>query len=282
MANNLISKTFDDNMWVVHYSDYIHLCHIDTGETCNTVIRENMLVHIFSGEVDFTVDGHVTKLRSGNTYLLRRNHRALKRAHSVGNEQMEGIFVYLTQKMMRHIAQQGAIDLSGLRPWSNQKPFVLLKDSLLLEDAFRPLRSYLTADKVPSERLFDIKMFELVFSVLEIHPELTPLLFDFAEPWKIDLLQFVDRNFASDLSLSDYAHFTGRSLSSFKKEFITLTGQPPMHWIVNRRLQEAHRLISSGLKPKDTYTAVGFKNLSHFSKAFKQKYGVAPSEVKAG
>jgi len=280
MKNSLIYTTMDEISRVTHYSDFIHLCHIDNGENCNTVVRENMLVHIFSGAVDFTVAGHVTRLRAGSTYLLRRNHRALKRAMTIDNEPMEGLFVYLTQQQMRHIAQQATLDLRGMKPWDDKKPFVVIDERPLLEQTFRSLRHYMTASEPPSERLFDIKMFELVFTVLEVQPELTPLVFGMDEPWKIDLLEFAERNYSSDLSLDDYAHLTGRSLSAFKKEFATLTGQPPMRWIIDRRLDEARRRIMQGGKPKDVYLEVGFKNLSHFSKIFKQKYGVSPSELR--
>ena len=65
----------------------------------------------------------------------------------------------------------------------------------------------------------------------------------------------------------------------WKKDFVELFHQSPGRWIVKRRLQEARRLIENGEKPLDVYMQVGFKNLSHFSTAFKREYGFPPSEL---
>ena len=280
VVNSLIYTTTDGNMRVEHYKDFIHLGHFTGGQSCDAMVRENMLVYVFSGQVIITAGGHTSKLRAGDTYLLRRNHKATKRV-SIGRkgEPMEALFVYLPQRMMRRFAQAASLDLGGMRRWTGRMPFVMLPQNALFAQFFQSLRGYFEVDAFPSEKLVDVKMLELVLTLLEVRPDLKPLLFDFAEPWKIDISHFMEQNFTSDLSLDDFAHFTGRSLASFKKEFTSIYGEPPMRWIIGRRLDEAKHRIEQGAKSKDVYLAVGFKNLSHFSKVFKQKYGVAPSAV---
>jgi AraC-like DNA-binding protein len=52
----------------------------------------------------------------------------------------------------------------------------------------------------------------------------------------------------------------------------------PENWLRERRLEEAKYLISEkGQKPSEVYYKVGFENLSHFSTAFKQKFGYTAS-----
>lgn len=90
----------------------------------------------------------------------------------------------------------------------------------------------------------------------------------------------MEKNYKCDLTLEEFAHYAGRSLSSFKKDFAQTFHLTPSRWIMRRRLEEAHRLIEkAGKKPADVYLSVGFKNLSHFSTAFKREYGVPPSDV---
>ena len=98
------------------------------------------------------------------------------------------------------------------------------------------------------------------------------------EPWKIDILDYLNENYMCDLSLEEIASYTGRSLATFKRDFAKVSNLSPQKWIIKRRLEVAHGLIKSGKKKvTEACFDVGFKNLSHFSKIYKEAYGVAPS-----
>jgi len=98
---------------------------------------------------------------------------------------------------------------------------------------------------------------------------------------KVDIIYFMEENFTRALSIAEMASETARSVSVFKKEFVDKLNMSPMKWQINRRLEYAHFLINTSLDPVSivAYNA-GFGNLSHFSKAYKKKYGVAPSRAR--
>ena len=53
----------------------------------------------------------------------------------------------------------------------------------------------------------------------------------------------------------------------------------PREWLIRRRLEAARELIrKGGRKVSDICFEVGFKNLSHFSKIYKETYGIPPTE----
>lgn len=105
---------------------------------------------------------------------------------------------------------------------------------------------------------------------MELKPELVSVLFDFEEPWETDLWDFIEKKFSYDLTIEQLAHYTGRSLSAFKRDFAdSFEGETPARWIVKRRLEESIKLFKKGLPASSVYLKVGFKNLSHFSTAFK-------------
>lgn len=156
----------------------------------------------------------------------------------------------------------------------------MLEKHPFLTGLFLSLEQYFDAQQYPSKELMETKLEEAVFTLLQLRPELGKVLFDFAEPWRIDLKEFMDKNYKCDLTLEEFAHYAGRSLSSFKKDFAHTFHLTPSRWIMKRRLEEARRQIEkAGKKPTDVYLNVGFKNLSHFSTAFKREYGVSPSYV---
>ncbi len=97
---------------------------------------------------------------------------------------------------------------------------------------------------------------------------------------KIDLLEFMQKNFRRDLSMSEFALASGRSLSTFKRDFRKISDLSPERWLTDYRLRAAYDLLRRGRRVSDACFDVGFKNVSHFSATFKRKFGVTPGEVR--
>ena len=95
------------------------------------------------------------------------------------------------------------------------------------------------------------------------------------------IVEVIEKNLMNPVSLNDLAYLSGRSLSTFKREFQAIYNEPTFQWIRNRRLEKAQELlIHSGLSVTDVCFATGFENIAHFSKVFKNKYGIPPSQAK--
>ena len=123
-----------------------------------------------------------------------------------------------------------------------------------------------------------MKMIEGLYTVLNADKSVYASLFDFTDAWKIDILGFLNDNYMYDLNLEELARYTGRSLTTFKRDFKKISDLTPEKWIVRKRLEVAHYLLTiEGRKIKDVIIDVGFKNLSHFSRIYKDMYGYAPS-----
>jgi AraC-like DNA-binding protein len=62
-------------------------------------------------------------------------------------------------------------------------------------------------------------------------------------------------------------------------------GTAPAHWILERRLEQASRLLADPLQAGRTITdiafSVGFKDASHFTRAFKSRHGLGPASTDA-
>lgn len=96
------------------------------------------------------------------------------------------------------------------------------------------------------------------------------------------LLPFMEANYTQDMTLEEFATYTGRSLATFKRDFAKLSDLSPEKWLIRKRLDKAYEMLRDGkLKPSEVYYEVGFKNRSHFSIAFKRQFGVSPGGVAA-
>ena len=278
---DLFWKDQEGGVTTLHFRDWIHYCRVVDSTPCRGVAGEHMLVYVFSGEVEVTCNNKKYHLRAGDSYILRRNHMSQKVSKPTADGRpFEGVFFYFKVPMLRHAMSQHNISLRGAEPYTRRSPYIPLPRHPFLANLFESLRGYFQAERFPSEQLMELKMQETVLTLLEINPDLKSLLFDFADPIKIDLRQFMEQYYLQDLDLSGLAHYAGRSLSAFKSDFAQTFQQSPSRWIISRRLTEAkRRMEQDGEKPVDVYQEVGFKSLSHFSKAFKQQFGVAPSMI---
>ena len=89
----------------------------------------------------------------------------------------------------------------------------------------------------------------------------------------------MNANFAKPLSIEDYAYLTGRSISSFRRDFVDLFGVSPKQWLIDKRLAKARELLTrNGTTVSQIALEVGYENFSHFVKAFHKKYGTSPKQ----
>jgi AraC family transcriptional regulator, exoenzyme S synthesis regulatory protein ExsA len=93
------------------------------------------------------------------------------------------------------------------------------------------------------------------------------------------LKEFMNQNFSKPLSIEDYAYLTGRSLSSFRRDFIELFGISPKQWLIDKRLEMARALLEKNhTTVSQIALEVGYENFSHFVKAFHKKFGTSPKQ----
>ena len=110
--------------------------------------------------------------------------------------------------------------------------------------------------------------------------DIAPNLFDFSEPGKIDLQAYMDEHYQYNGNLQLFAYLTGRSLSTFKRDFEKIYHTTPNRWLLKKRLEDAHYpLKQKKIKATEVYLEVGFKDYAHFFVAFKKLFGLAPSIV---
>jgi len=83
-----------------------------------------------------------------------------------------------------------------------------------------------------------------------------------------------------NVQMEKFGYLTGRSLTTFKRDFSKAFNTTPQRWLTKKRLELAHYQFTEQNKtPVEVYYEVGFENLSHFSFAFRKQFGYAPTEL---
>lgn len=92
--------------------------------------------------------------------------------------------------------------------------------------------------------------------------------------------KIIESNVYSNLKLEEIAFLCNMSLSTFKRYFTSEYNISPGKWLQDKRLQKAKDVLQEGaVKPSDIYLDYGYNNLSNFSIAFKNKFGVNPKDM---
>lgn len=73
----------------------------------------------------------------------------------------------------------------------------------------------------------------------------------------------------------------GQSYDAFRKKYTRVTGHAPSHYMLNRQMEQAARLlIETNLSCDAIADQLGFCDQFHFSKRFKQHLGITPSKYR--
>lgn len=92
-----------------------------------------------------------------------------------------------------------------------------------------------------------------------------------------EAFSFIESNFQNDISVEDIAATCGLNRSYFGKIFRDAVGKSPQEFLLSYRMIKATELLKlTSLSVSDIGNAVGYPNALHFSRAFKNVYGVSP------
>jgi AraC-like DNA-binding protein len=253
-------------------------CEFDSKREGEQFVPMHVLSCIVSGSMKVTVGGGTGTFSSGDIIAARANQLGkFVKYPDAETGTFKAITLSFDPVLLRDFSVEYQITADEAYTGPDNQ---VLSPNGLLRDFFKSLLPYFDPANKLSGPLTTLKAKEALLLLMRIKPDMKNMLFDFRQPGKINLEEFMQRNFMFNVPIGRFAQLTGRSLAAFKRDFQQVFKQSPGKWLQLRRLQEAHYLISEkSQRSSDIYLDLGFEDLSHFSFAFKKVYGVAPSMV---
>ncbi len=267
----------------IHQYSEVFLAHLSKDETlCSDHNRNHCMKYVCSGELILNENGKEHIFHKGECAFVRRDHKTTVLKHSLDDEEYKGVTMIFYRDFLRNLYAD-TYKLRSELP-DNIKPFretvIRLDHNTAIESLFKSIIPYFDNNVEPTKEMMDLKMQEGILALLQSNNRFFPLLFDFAQPWKIDIETFMLNNFTYDFTLEEFAEYTGRSLTSFKRDFQLISDLSPMKWILKKRLALAYDLLQTGsFSIGEICHKVGFKNRTHFATSFKREYGFTPSSI---
>ena len=260
-----------------HTNDsFVYSCSSEDKWGYDEFISEHILAYQASGETHVFHQQGTFILKKNQILMSHRNQFAKSLKMPASDKEYKAVSIILKSDDLKKFAAKN--NISRDTRYSG-KYNVVLKPNTYFKSYFESLVPYLEQPKRSSKKLETAKVNEAIELLLHIHPQLKDFLFDFNEPHKINLEEFMLKSFQFNVPIESFAKLTGRSLAGFKRDFLKAFDTSPAKWLKEKRLEEAYFLIhQKNKKPSDIYLEIGFENLSHFYTAFRQKYGMTPTE----
>jgi AraC-like DNA-binding protein len=241
-------------------------------------IRQHVIDYIISGssEVHFGGKSHLFKAGDFRFAIKNRLSKFVKQPPQ--GDEYRSVSICIDHDTLLELKDQFRRNITAdSRQYHN---VFLLKPNHLFKNYIDSLLPYLEYGQHMAGELVKVKVKEAILVFVAANPELKDLLFDFSEPGKIDLQAYMDEHYHYNGDLQHFAYLTGRSLSTFKRDFEKIYHTTPSRWLLQKRLEDAHYLLKEKkIKASEVYLEVGFKDYAHFFVAFKKLFGLSPSMV---
>lgn len=170
------------------------------------------------------------------------------------------------------------------KPGKKYDPVIAIDSNATVQAFFHSMLPYFEGGYEPDQSLLELKFRELILNLAgnffnsELLSYFCALLL---EPQAASLQRTMESNYCFNLKLEQFAELTNRSLSAFKRDFEKLYHTTPGKWLSEKRLKHAMNLLTNiGKTVGEAAFESGFESTSHFSRAFRQHFGVNPASVK--
>lgn len=251
-------------------------CYDDKFFKSEIVFDQHMLIWFISGETKIVQSEATHTFRAGDIFLIPRNKPATIINYPKDGLPHKTVVMLLTTKVLRTFYNNINIrakitPVPGIRSYSNHP---------LLESCLASLIPYFEVEGTFPENLALLKITEAISVLRTIDSTIDSVLTNFEDPHKVELVSFMEKNYMFNMPLEKFGYLTGRSLTTFKRDFKKAFNSTPQKWLTQKRLELAHyELSEKRRKPVEICYEIGFENLSHFSYAFKKYFGYTPTSL---
>lgn len=239
----------------------------------------HLLTYVIEGTLQIKINTQSKSFSKGSFVLLKKFTPAhITKTWDNSDEKFSSIVFTFQNLLIQDALSQ--IALPRLSTVTKDVELVEIAPNPLLVNFINSLFPIFRGKVEMKENIAKLKTLESLIAVIESDPALVHVFYDYTKPYKADLYNFMQHHFKENRPLKEFARDSARSLSTFKRDFRKLFNTSPAKWLKERRLSFAYHLLkNSNRKASDIYLEIGFEDLAHFSKSFKNQFGINPSKI---
>ncbi|RYG48590.1 MAG: AraC family transcriptional regulator, partial [Chitinophagaceae bacterium] len=179
------------------------------------MFEHHILVWFISGETKIVQSDATYTFSAGDIFLIPRNQLATVINYPKDGKPHKSVAMHLTPKRLKDFYARHKIS----RSFRTLQKVYIFKKHPLLEGCLASLIPYFDLQEQLPEAIASIKIEEAITILRSTDKEIDSLLADFEEPGKIDLMDFMQRNYMFNMTMEKFSRLTGRSMATFRRDF---------------------------------------------------------------
>ncbi len=256
----------------------------DSQDTFNFRLKdEACFVHVKHGNHVAITPSEVMEVPEGNLAFSVGENLILKAYPNNDKGIYRAIIIHIDRESILKTLTHNFPDISSLKEREYSYDTITGKPCVITQNYIEGILQYFNNTHIITNEIIELKIKEILFLLLRSKKakQVASLLEGFVNRDTTSFKNTIENHLFNDISLYELAHLCNMSLSTFKRHFKKIYNATPSDYIFDRRLDYSKKLLATSEQSIiDVAFNSGFKSVSHYSRKFKEKYSISPSEYK--
>ncbi len=243
---------------------------------------EACFLYIIEGQYHSISQKDVLKINTRESVLMKCGNYLSQMYASGQNSRYEAVAVHFYPDILKKVYENQLpgflkVEYKDAPPLTQSK----IQADLLIHKYIDSIQFYFENQSLINDDILVLKLKEIILLLNQTAnaPAMRAILSNLFNPSTYSFRQIIEAHLYSSIGTEELASLTHMSLSSFKREFKKIYKSAPAAYLKNKKLEKAASLLAiPEMRIGDIAFDCGFTDMANFSRAFKQKYGVPPSQ----
>ena len=233
------------------------------------LITAHSVVYVIHGRVTVTTyDGDEVSIGNGEMLFMPRDSYLISDFVRNGRE-MEVFLLFFDHDIVMRFIDDFQIDSLAT------STICKLKVTKNIENYFENIAK-MKFENSHNQKLLELKLLEFLYLIDEEQDFMQTLKVSEEGKQKRDIALLMLEHYDKNMTIADFASLSGRSLSTFNREFKQKYQTTPKQWLIEKKMNRAFELLQEGKTVTESAFEVGYLNVSNFIKAYKSVYRETP------
>lgn len=243
--------------------------------------QHNYFIYVLSGKKVWQTLRSKYEVFSGQAIFIKKGANIV---HQFFDKDFCALIIFVPDHFISSVIKHCDIPLSGLKKETGQSDSVIsIQPDPVLTAYFQSVFAYFGKNEKPPVSLLELKFKELILNIIssQYNESLAVYFLSLCEKNKTCMREVMEQNFIYNMKIEEFARLNGRSLTSFKRDFMTTFKITPGKWLARKKLEYArHLLVTTDKNITELTFESGFENPSHFIRIFKEAFQMTPHQYK--